>query len=187
MRSFRQALIVLVFLTAAFTVSAQEEMNLSKVEQMFYDSGFGVLKQTTAAPDFTVQTLEGQTVSLSDYRGKVVLLNLWATWCPPCREEMPSMQSLYDDLEDRGFTILAVAAPNPPRETREKIENFIREGEYSFPVLIDSEYKVNGIYGTGSIPTSWVVDTEGNLVARLVGATDWTAEPIVSAFEELLP
>jgi len=154
---------------------------------MFYDSGFGVLKQATAAPDFTVKTLDGQTASLSDYRGKVVLLNLWATWCPPCREEMPSMQSLYDDLKDQGFTILAVAAPNPPRETREKIETFVSQGDYSFPILLDSEYKVNGIYGTGSIPTSWVVDAEGNLVARLVGATDWTAEPIVSAFEELLP
>ncbi|MFW6361581.1 MAG: peroxiredoxin family protein [Spirochaetota bacterium] len=187
MRSFKQALIVCVFLTTLFTVSAQEDMNLNKVEQKFYDSGFGVLKETTAAPDFTVKTLEGQTVSLSDYKGKVVLLNLWATWCPPCREEMPSMQSLYDDLNNRGFTILAVAAPNPPRETREKIENFVSDGGYSFPVLIDSEYEVNGAYGTGSIPTSWVVDTDGKLVARLVGATDWSAEPIVSAFEELLP
>ena len=186
-RSSKNALIVLVFLAVLFSASAQEEMNLNKAEQMFYDSGFGVLKQTTAAPNFSVKTLEGKSVSLADYRGKVVLLNLWATWCPPCREEMPSMQSLYDNLKDRGFTILAVAAPNPPRETLEKIETFVADGDYSFPVLIDSEYEVNGIYGTGSIPTSWVVDTEGNLVARLVGATDWTAEPIVSAFEELLP
>jgi len=96
------------------------------------------------------------------------------------------MQTLYNELKDRGFTILAVAAPNPPRETFEKIESYIAEYEYTFPVLIDSEYKVNGTYGTGSIPTSWIVDTEGNLVARLVGATDWESESIMGAFEELL-
>lgn len=186
-RTMKQALLMLVFLATVFTLSAQEEMNLNKAEQLFYDSGFGVLKENTEAPDFNVRSLEGKSVSLSDYRGKVVLINLWATWCPPCREEMPSMQSLYDDLKDRGFTILAAAAPNPPRETREKIEDFIKDGNYSFPVLIDSEYEVNEIYGTGSIPTSWVVDSEGTLVARLVGATDWTSESVVSAFEELLP
>lgn len=184
---YKQAFFVVVLLFVAFSLSAQEEMDLSRAEQLFFDSGFGVLKETTAAPDFTVQNLDGKTVSLSDYRGKVVLLNLWATWCPPCREEMPSMQTMYDELKGRGFTILAVAAPNPPRETREKIENFVADGQYSFPILIDSEYEVNGIYGTGSIPTSWVVDTDGNLVARLVGATDWTSDSITSAFEELLP
>ncbi len=185
--TLKQLIFVLVLLSLAMILPAQEEMELSKAEQLFYNSGFGVLKETTAAPDFSVKTLDGESVSLSDYKGKVVLLNLWATWCPPCRKEMPSMQALYDDLSNRGFTILAVAAPNPPRETLEKIKNHISENDFSFPVLIDAEYKVNSIYGTGSIPTSWVVDTEGNLVARLVGATEWTAEPVVSAFEELLP
>jgi peroxiredoxin len=184
---YKQAFIVVVLLLLTFSLSAQEEIDLSAAEQLFYNSGFGVLKETTVAPDFTVQTLDGNTVSLSDYQGKVVLLNLWATWCPPCREEMPSMQTMYEELKGRGFTILAVAAPNPPRETREKIENFISDGQFSFPVLIDSEYQVNGIYGTGSIPTSWVVDAEGNLIARLVGATDWTSDPIMAAFEEILP
>ncbi len=178
---------MLIFLFMTSTLSAQEDNDLNKAEELFYESGFGVLKETTAAPDFTIETLQGDEVSLSDYRGEVVLLNLWATWCPPCREEMPSMQSVYDQLKDRGFTILAVAAPSPPRETFEKIENYIADEKYTFPVLIDMEHKVNGIYGTGSIPTSWVVDTEGNLVARLVGATDWESESIISAFEELLP
>ena len=185
--TLKQSIFVLVFLTLAFSLPAQEEMDLTKAEQLFYNSGFGVLKETTAAPDFSVQTLEGTSVSLSDYNGKVVLLNLWATWCPPCRQEMPSMQELYDDLSGRGFTILAVAAPNPPRETVEKIKSHISENDFTFPVLLDTEYKVNSTYGTGSIPTSWVIDTDGNLVARLVGATDWTEEPIITAFEELLP
>src|SRR6056297_1615374 len=186
-KTIKHLLLVLFFLLITFALSAQEDIDLNKAEELFYNAGFGVLKETTPAPDFTIETLQGDRVSLSDYRGEVVLLNLWATWCPPCREEMPSMQSIYDQLKDRGFTILAVAAPNPPRETFEKIENYISEYEYTFPVLIDSEYKVNGTYGTGSIPTSWVVDTEGNLVARLVGATDWESESIMSAFEELLP
>ncbi|HKK66494.1 MAG TPA: TlpA disulfide reductase family protein [Clostridia bacterium] len=186
-KTIKHLLLVLFFLLITFALSAQEDIDLNKAEELFYNAGFGVLKETTPAPDFTIETLQGDRVSLSDYRGEVVLLNLWATWCPPCREEMPSMQSIYDQLKDRGFTILAVAAPNPPRETFEKIENYVSENEYTFPVLIDSEYKVYGTYGTGSIPTSWVVDTEGNLVSRLVGATDWESESIMRAFEELLP
>lgn len=178
---------MLLFLLLTFSLSAQEDIDLNKAEELFYNAGFGVLKETTAAPDFTIETLQGDRVSLSDYRGQVVLLNLWATWCPPCREEMPSMQTLYNQLKGRGFSILAVAAPTPPRETFEKIKNYIAENEYTFPVLIDSEYKVNGTYGTGSIPTSWIVDTEGNLVARLVGATDWESDSIMEALEELLP
>jgi len=167
-------------------LSSQEmPEGLSKAERMFYQAGFGVPKKEISAPDFTLKNLDGREVSLSDYRGQVVLINLWASWCPPCRREMPSMQALYDRFSRDDFTILAVAAPNPPRETREKIETFVSDGGFTFPILLDTSRSVYSNYGTGSVPTTWIVSPEGNLSARLVGARDWTEEEIVAALEEL--
>jgi peroxiredoxin len=177
------AVLSLAFLPA---LSAQETPEgLSKAQRMLYQAGFGVPKQETPAPDFTLTNLDGKEVSLSDYRGKVVLLNLWATWCPPCRSEMPSMQELYERFPREDFTILAVAAPNPPRETRQKIEEFISNGSYTFPVLLDNSHSVYRRYGSGSVPTSWIVDPDGNLAARLVGARDWNEDAIVNALKKL--
>lgn len=159
---------------------------MSPVKQQLYDLGFGVFSDVVDAPDFTVPVLHGSEISLSDLRGKVVLLNLWATWCPPCRAEMPSMQELYTKLNSRGFEILAVAAPTPPRETIDKITDYVAENGFSFPILIDDQFEVNNIYGTGSIPTSYVINTRGELIARLTGSIDWTDEKIIEVFTELL-
>jgi peroxiredoxin len=181
---FVAAIAVTVALTPLLPAQEMPE-GLSEAQRMLYQAGFGVPKKEIAAPDFTIKTLKGKEVSLSDYRGKVVLLNLWATWCPPCRSEMPSMQELYDTFSREDFTILAVAAPDSPRESRDKIEQFISEGEYTFPILLDSSQSVYSTYGSGSVPTSWIVDPQGNLAARLVGARDWTEESIVNAIEKL--
>lgn len=182
---FGTTMLALLFLVA-FPLTAQEDVELTPVKQQLYDLGFGVFPEPVEAPDFTIPLLNGPETSLSDYRGKVVIINLWATWCPPCRAEMPSMQELYDTLNGQGLEILAVAAPNPPRETLEKITDFIDENGFSFPVLIDNEFEVNSIYGTGSIPTSYVIDTEGDLVGRLTGAIDWMDESVVEVFREML-
>src|SRR6056297_110216 len=176
-----------LFLSFTASLGAQEEGELTPIQEKLYNLRFDIFTQEVEAPDFSVPRLEGGQAKLSHYRGQLVLLNLWATWCPPCRAEMPSMQALYDDLKDRGFTILAVAAPNPPRETEGKIRAYIEENNYTFPVLLDCEYKAYGIYNTGSIPTSYLVDTEGKLVARLTGSIDWHKPDIVDALSNLLP
>lgn len=166
---------------------AQDDVELTPLQQKLYELRFGIFTKEVEAPDFSLPLLNGDVVNLSDYRGKLVLLNLWATWCPPCRAEMPSMQTLYDDLKDDGFTILAVSAPNPPRETEQKIRAHVSENNFTFPVLIDAEYRAYGIYNTGSIPTSYLIDTEGNLVARLTGAIEWDSPEVVDVLTEMLP
>ncbi len=178
--------IFLLLLTAG--VSAQEEKpaNLSEAQQMLYEAGFGVPKNPVEAPDFTLESLQGKEVSLRELRGKVVVLNLWATWCPPCRAEMPSMQEVYDELADSGFTILAVAAPNSPRDSLEKIRDHIEKNDFTFPVLLDNDMTVNRSYGTGSIPTSWIIGPDGMLQARLVGAREWTDDTIVTALKLMM-
>lgn len=182
--------LVLLASSSAFLFAQQEGQegieNLSEPQKKLYQSGFGVPKNPIEAPDFTLERLSGGEVSLGDYEGQVVLLNLWATWCPPCRAEMPSMQDLYDQLSENGFTILAVAAPNTQRESLENIESYIEENNFTFPVLLDTQNSVFSTYGTGSIPTSWIVGPDGMLLARLRGKKDWTQDSIVSALEMLM-
>lgn len=190
MRNFKPLYVLftaVVLFGSPFLLSAQEEEieNLSEAQRILYREGFGVPQNPMEAPDFTLKDLSGNSVTLSDMQGKVVLLNLWATWCPPCKKEMPSMEELYRDLPRDEFTILAVAAPNAPRESLAQIESLIENNDYTFPVLLDEDMRVNGTYGTGSIPTSWIIDPEGMLAARLVGAVDWKKEAIVSALSKL--
>ena len=111
------------------------------------------------APDFELRTLEGESVTLSDLRGKAIILNFWATWCPPCRSEMPAMQQVYTDYEPDGFVVLAVN--NTQQDRREDVENFILEQGLTFPVLLDNTGGVSTRYQVHSMPTSFFIDPEG--------------------------
>ena len=126
--------------------------------------------------------LNGNKKSLSEYKGNVIFLNLWATWCPPCREEMPSMEKLYNKLKDRGFVILAVSAG----EDQETVKKFLEKNKYSFPIFTDNQNSVAGNYGTGSIPTTYIIDKEGFILARFVGGRDWNSPDAVNLFNLLL-
>jgi peroxiredoxin len=122
------------------------------------------------AIDFTLKDLSGVERTLSDYRGKVVFLNFWATWCPPCRAEMPSMQKLNDKLKNEDFVMLAVGLDKSKR----KIKDFINEGKYTFTVLVDSENRVARKYKVTGIPTTYIIDKQGAVVLKEVGARDWS-------------
>ncbi|SFK29254.1 Peroxiredoxin [Halobacillus dabanensis] len=120
------------------------------------------------APDFTLQTLEGETVKLSDYRGKKVFLNYWATWCPPCREEMPEMQRFHEAYEDE-VVILAVNGTGSEK-SRENVRKFVEEGGYTYPILMDKELELNQMYQIISIPTTYFIGTDGVIQEpRIVG------------------
>ena len=131
--------------------------------------------------DFTLSRLEGGSVSLSDYAGSVVLLNFWATWCPPCREELPSMVRLQEELGSDNFTILAVSL----REERDVVESFMDEHDFELPVLLDPSGSVGMQYGVRGIPTSYVVDREGRVVGMLVGAREWDAPEVKELIRHL--
>ena len=140
-------------------------------------------KNELAATDFTLDLLDGKSVKLSDYRGKLVFLNFWATWCPPCRSEMPAMQALYDKLKDRGFVILAVDLA----EEAGVVRDYIRANKLTFPVLLDTSGAVGGTYGAESIPTTYIVDREGRILARGIGAQwKWDSPEMIALFEKLL-
>ncbi|SDJ34130.1 redoxin domain-containing protein [Salimicrobium halophilum] len=119
------------------------------------------------APDFTLQTLGGEEVSLSDYRGTPVIINFWATWCPPCRAEMPDMEEMYQKEDD--LKILAVNMTET-ESSRNAVSQFVGEFNLSFPILLDRNTDVSGLYEVGPVPTSVFVDREGKVQSVILGA-----------------
>lgn len=113
--------------------------------------------------DFTLADLQGKTWHLQDLRGKVVLVNFWATWCPPCRKEMPDLQSLYDKFKDQGFVVLAISD-----EEAAKVAPFISDRKISYPVMLDPGRKVNDLFIVDGIPKSFVYDHSGKMVAQSI-------------------
>lgn len=134
-----------------------------------------------AAPSFTVTNMAGEEVTLADYRGKVVLLNVWATWCPPCKEEMPSMQRLYEEMEGTDFEILAVSV-DAPRGQEDAfgrpggdLEAFAQEYGLTFPILHDPQGGIQRTYQTTGVPESFIVGRDGVIYKKVAGPTDWDA------------
>jgi peroxiredoxin len=113
--------------------------------------------------DFTLSDLQGNPWHLRDLRGKVVLVNFWATWCPPCRKEMPDLQALYDKYKDQGFVVVSISD-----EQAAKVQPFITERKITYPVLLDPGRKVNDLFQVEGIPKSFVYDREGKLVAQSI-------------------
>ena len=136
------------------------------------------------APNFrAVDLATRDSVSLEDYRGSVTLVNIWATWCVPCREEMPSMQRLYDSVGTRGFRIAAISIDEG---SSEDVAAFARELDLSFDILHDRSGSVERLYQTTGVPESFLLDRRGKLVKRVIGAHDWSSPANIATVERLL-
>jgi len=107
--------------------------------------------------DFTLEDLQGNKVTLSDLKGKKVFLNFWATWCPPCKAEMPDIEKLYQETKDSDLVILAVNVG----EDKKTVQDFIKKNNYNFPILLDVKGEVSQLYQVTGIPTTYFIDTEG--------------------------
>ena len=132
------------------------------------------------APEFLVTTLDDQSVGLDHYQGKVVLLNVWATWCAPCLEEMPSMERLYQQLSGADFEILAVSVDFPVEGGApvEALESFARELDLSFPILYSppgTPESIQEIFQTAGVPESFLIGKDGVIYRRVAGPTAWDA------------
>ncbi|WP_026583184.1 redoxin domain-containing protein [Bacillus sp. J33] len=123
------------------------------------------------APDFELTTLSGDSVKLSDYRGKTVILNFWATWCPPCKAEMPHMQNFYENNKEKGIEILAVNLTDIDKG-KSQIENFVKEYGLTFEIPLDEEGSIGMQYQAFSIPTSYIIDSNGVITKKIMGPMD---------------
>ena len=135
------------------------------------------------APDFAAPDLNGQAVSLASLRGKVVVVNLWTTWCPPCRQEMPSMERLAAHFRGRDFQLLAVSQDE---DGREKVADFARELGLSFPVLLDPQRQIGERFDVWGYPETFVIDRNGYVVERVIGPREWDSATSIAAIEALI-
>lgn len=141
-------------------------------------------RQPMMAPEFTVQDMEGNEVKLSDMRGRPVVVNFWASWCPPCKYEMPEFEQVYQEIgEDVVF--LMVDMVDGQRETREKGAKYIEDEGYTFPVYFDIDQQTAITYGVMSIPTTYFIDAEGYLIAGAQSAID--AETLMRGIGMIAP
>ena len=138
----------------------------------FFVASAYALDNGSKVPNFTLTDLSGKNVSLSDYKGKVVVLNFWASWCPPCKAEMPEFNEVDREFKKSGDTVLlAINMTDGRRETKKKVETFISEQKYKMRVLLDSEGKASNLFDIRYLPTTYVIDAEGTVTGQLVGGT----------------
>lgn len=156
----------------------------SDLTDMLKKSGFAVAEKPFSPDDFTLASLDGTRQSLASYKGKIVFLSFWATWCGPCKQELPSIQALYDKLSAKGFVVVAVDIG----EEKTKVAQFVKENNLTFPVLLDRDVAVGSAFGASSIPTNYLIDRSGRIIARIVGfdGKDWTSGERLDLFDKIL-
>ena len=174
MKSCLMALIVSIGLLNAPFVSANP----------FSVMGITPVTQKVLAPGFSLDNLNGDNASLVDYTGEVILLNFWATWCMPCRQEMPAMERLWQRYKNKGLVVLGVS--NDDAEKRRRVATFVKKVDLSFPILLDTKSLVSDLYGVSGIPVSYLISRDGIVLAKIVGTREWDSQDAFSLVENLL-
>jgi thiol-disulfide isomerase/thioredoxin len=169
--------------SAAASQQTDQSPALTAVQQALVDIGISPFREGVHSIDFTVQNLEGRKKSLTDYRGKIVFLNFWATWCPPCRAEMPSMQTLYTKMKGKDFDIVAVNV----QENADAVHTFMKSENttFTFPILLDATGRVASTYSVRGIPTTYVIAKDGTMLGMVVGGKDWADPKVIDTLTQL--
>lgn len=140
------------------------------------------VKDHPAAPDFTLPDPDNKKISLKSYRGKLVFLNFWASWCGPCREEMPAMERLYQEFKGKGFEVVAINV----KDTRKDALAFVKELKLTYPILLDPEGQVGLLYGAWGLPATYLIDAKGVVLARAWGPAEWYSPAARNLIKSLL-
>jgi len=169
MRAGFKHLLSTVALTAGFivlvfaSVSSQSKVDYKVVPIL------QPMKDAAPTPEFSLNTPDGKKISLRDFRGKVVLLNFWASWCEPCREEMPAMEKLYKEYKEKNFVVLAVAVKDRKQDTID----FVKDLKITYPIALDPEAQVGSLYGAWGLPATYLIGPKGEGLARGWGPAEW--------------
>jgi cytochrome c biogenesis protein CcmG, thiol:disulfide interchange protein DsbE len=135
-----------------------------------------------AAPDFTITADNGRTITTSNFGGRLLVLNFWATWCQPCVEEVPSLDQFAKEMGEAGVVVLGVSVDKNPKLYRD----FLSRSHVSFMTARDPDAKISGDYGTFKYPESYIIDSKGKVVQKIIGATNWTDGSMVNAVKSFL-
>ncbi len=173
---FYSLLIVLISFTLSFSSERSREELFSKI-------GIQPIKGDTKAPNFYLEDLKGKKLELKNFKGKVVFLNFWATWCSPCKEELPSMEALYQQFKEKNFVFIAISVDY---EGRKPVKEFIEKHRYTIPVLLDLKCEILDLYNVKGIPTTFVIDKKGRMIGRAVGPRNWKNPEVVSLLNLLI-
>ena len=138
--------------------------------------------QGELAPEFSFKDQAGKETSLSQLRGKVVLVNFWATWCPPCLDEIPSMQRLHRRMVNKPFEMLALSVDN----SWEPVNRFLDENGFKLPVYADFDKRISTLYGSHMWPETYIVDKKGKIAYKVVGPKDWTSSEVLKFLDVLV-
>ncbi len=159
-----------ILLTVCLGIGVFQKYPLAEGKDYALALGIQEYSSPAEARDFTLKDINNKKISLKSYKGKIVMLNFWATWCTPCRLEMPSMEKLYRQFKNRGFVVLAVASG----ENMESVSQFIKEYNITFPALLDSNQEVTDYYKVWALPTTYFINPEGKIIGRVQGGRDWS-------------
>ncbi len=167
-KTFKFMAMIMIGLFLGFVISVQSAV---------------ALKENQIAPGFSLSTLNGSNFNLSDQRGHYILLNFWATWCGPCKIEMPSLNYLHEKFKGKSLKVIGIS--NDMFGTR-VVEPYVKANKITFPILLDPQMDISKDYGITSLPTTFLIDPKGIIVGILHGAENWAAPDTIMYFEELL-
>ena len=173
---FVSLLSIFIISTLSFSLEIKKEDHFSK-------AGIQPIKGGKKAPNFCLEDLQGKMWELKHFKGKVVFLNFWATWCSPCKEEMPSMEELCKQFKDKDFVFLAISVDYAGIKP---VKEYIEKNRYTFPVLIDPKGKTLDLFGVRGIPATFLINQKGGLIGKAIGPRDWKRPEVVSIVNLLL-
>jgi thiol-disulfide isomerase/thioredoxin len=182
MRSLFSCLVLIVFLIAPMSQAAESKMDFSGLKEGI--RGYRALTNTPDAPDVVFTNQHGKEFTLADFKGKIILLNFWATWCPPCIREMPALNELAKEFKDKDFIVIAIASG---RQGREGADEFLQKRKLtSLQSYLDPEQNFMRLMGIDSLPVSFIIDAEGKMQGGVIGMSEWDSPEAKTVLRELL-
>jgi peroxiredoxin len=168
--------VLVVLASLCFAAEGGEDVLFSKI-------GVSPVKGDKKAPDFSLKDLHGRKVDIRQFKGKIIFLNFWATWCGPCKEEMPGLEVLHKQFKEKDFVLLTISVDY---EGLKPVQEFVNKHRYTFPVLLDPQGETLDLFDVKGIPTTFVIDKKGRMIGRAIGPRNWESPEVASLINLLV-
>ena len=170
------SLVFILLVSLAFAAEGREDDLFSKIR-------INPIRGDKRVPDFFLKDLTGKKVEIKQYKGKIIFLNFWATWCGPCKEEMPSLEVLHRQFKGENFVLMTISVDY---EGLIPVREFLNKQRYTFPVLLDPNGEVLDLFEVKGIPTTFIIDKRGRVIGRAIGPRDWKSPEVFSLIKLLI-